>query len=132
MRPADVNALSGMNNRVVARGVSTDKHPNVATENHLCFAETGAIEIGEGNQMMTVRQIITDTDAGSNGLRMQCVTADTPDETGVTQGPFTLENDGYTDCRFTGRQAFLKIESPFDQEWRFGEVRFDAAVSGKR
>ena len=130
--PADVNALSGMTNRVVARGVSTDKHPNVATENHLCFAETGAIEIGEGNQMMSVRQIITDTDAGSNGLRMQTVIADTPDETGVTQGPFTLESDGYTDCRFTGRQAFLKIESPFDQEWRFGEVRFDAAVSGRR
>ena len=130
--PADVSALSALNNRVVARGVSTDKHPNVATENHLCFAESGAIEIGAGNQMMTVKQIITDTDAGTNGLRMKVVTASTPDETGETQGPFTLENDGYTDCRFTDRQVFFKVESPFDQEWRFGEVRFDAAASGKR
>jgi hypothetical protein len=130
--PTDVSALSTLNNRVVAKGVSTDKHPNVAAENHLCFAESGAIEIGSGNQMMTVKQIITDTDAGDNGLRLQVVTASTPDSTGVTQGPFTLESDGYTDCRFTDRQTFLKVESPFDQEWRFGEIRFDAAASGKR
>jgi len=130
--PTDVNGLSGMESRVIARGVSTDLHPNVADETHLCFAETGAIEIGSGDQMMSVNQIISDTDTGDNGLRMQCVIADTPDETGVTQGPFTLENDGYTDCRFTGRQTFLKVESPFDQEWRFGEVRFSAATSGRR
>ena len=53
-------------------------------------------------------------------------------ETGTTHGPFILEGDGYSDCRFTDRQAFLKVESPFDQEWRFGEVRFEAAASGKR
>ena len=130
--PADVNALSGMESRVIAKGVSTALHPNVADENHLCFAESGAIEIGSGNQMMSVRQIISDTSAGENGLRMKCVIADTPDETAVTQGPFTLENDGYTDCRFTGRQTFLKVESPFDQEWRFGEVRFNAGTAGRR
>jgi len=130
--PADVSALSALNNRVVARGVSTDLHPNVATEEHLCFAETGAIEIAGGNNMMTVKQILTDTDAGDNGLRMKVTTASTPDESGETQGPFTLESDGYTDCRFTDRQVFFKVESPFDQEWRFGEVRFDAAASGKR
>ena len=130
--PADVSTLSALTNRVVARGVSTTTHPNVASENHLCYAETGAIEVGGGNQMMSVKQVLTDTDAGSNGLRMKVVTSSTPDETGVTQGPFTLESDGYTDCRFTDRQVFLKVESPFDQEWRFGEVRFDASVSGKR
>ena len=130
--PADVSALSTLQSRVIAKGVSTTKHPNVATENHMCFAESGAIEIGSGNQMMTVKQILTDTDSGTNGLRMQVITAATPDAAGGTQGPFTLEADGYTDCRFTDRQTFLKVESPFDQEWRFGEIRFDAAASGKR
>jgi len=130
--PADVSALSALQSRVIAKGVSTTKHPNVATENHMCFAESGAIEIGSGNQMMTVKQILTDTDSGTNGLRMQVVTAATPDAAGGTQGPFTLEADGYTDCRFTDRQTFLKVESPFDQEWRFGEIRFDAVASGKR
>jgi hypothetical protein len=82
--------------------------------------------------MMNVKQIITDTDAGSKGLRMKATVADTPDGTGTEKGPYALESDGYTDTRFTGRQTYLKVESPFDQEWRFGEIRFDAAVSGSR
>ena len=130
--PADVSALSTLVNRVIAKGISTTLHPNVATENHLCFAETGAIEIGKGDQMMNVNQILTDSDAGSNGLRMKMTTASTPDESGETQGPFSLESDGYTDCRFTDRQAFLRIEAPFDQEFRFGEVRLNVTASGKR
>jgi len=130
--PADVSALSTKENRVVAKGVDTDLHPNVATENHLCFAETGAVEIAGGNKMMSVSQIITDTDAGTNGLRLKVTVADTPDKAGIEKGPYTLESDGYTDTRFVGRQTFLRVESPFDQEWRFGEVRFDAAASGSR
>jgi len=130
--PTDVTTLSAKANRVVAKGVSTDTHPNVATENHLCYAETGAIEIAGGNKMMSVKQILTDTDAGTNGLRLEVVTGKTPDAPGTTHGPFTLEGDGYTDCRFTDRQTFLKVSSPFDQEWRFGEVRFMAAASGER
>jgi len=130
--PADVTALSTLSNRVVAKGINAALHPNYATENHMCYAESGAIEIGDGDKLMSVNQIISDSDAGSNGLRMQIVTADTPDEAVETQGPFTLENDGYTDCRFTGRQAFLKVESPFDQEWRFGEIRMNARSAGKR
>jgi hypothetical protein len=43
-----------------------------------------------------------------------------------------LESDGYTDTRFVGREAVLRVESPFDQEWRFGEVRLDATASGSR
>lgn len=130
--PADITALSAKANRVVAKGVNATLHPNVATESHLCFAETGAVEIAGGNKMMSVSQILTDTDAGSNGLRMKVTVADTPDKTGIEKGPYTLETDGYTDTRFVGRQTFLRVESPFDQEWRFGEVRFDAAASGSR
>ena len=130
--PTDVAALSTMESRVVAKGVDTELHPNVGSENHLCYAESGAIEIGAGDKMMNVTQILTDSDAGTSGLRLKTTTADTPDGTGIEKGPYTLENDGYTDTRFVGRQAFLKVESPFDQEWRFGEVRFDASVAGGR
>ena len=130
--PADIAALSTKANRVVAKGISTSTHPNVSSENHLCYAETGAIEIDRGNKMMSVKQILTDTDAGSNGLRMEVVTGKTPDAPGTTHGPFTLEGDGYSDCRFTDRQTFLKVSSPFDQEWRVGEVRFIACASGAR
>ena len=131
--PADVSALSTTASRVIAKGVDTTIHPNVADEAHLCYAETGAIEIGSGNKMMSVSQIITDTDAGSKGLRMKVTVARTPDDNApVVKGAYDLQNDGYTDTRFTGRQALLRVESPFDQEWRFGEVRLDASQSGER
>tara|TARA_R110000822_G_scaffold67870_3_gene165209 strand:- start:1714 stop:3753 length:2040 start_codon:yes stop_codon:yes gene_type:complete len=131
--PADVEALSGIESRVMAKGVDSAIHPNVASEEHLCFAETGAIEIGGGNKLMSVKSIITDTDAGDKGLRMKVTVADTPDDsTPIVEGAYDLTADGYTDTRFTGRQALLRVESPFDQEWRFGEVRFDATQAGKR
>ena len=131
--PATMTALSGATNRVVAKGVDTTKHPNVASEAHLCYAESGAIEIGTGDNFYSVKQIISDSDAGANGLRLKVTVADTPDDSApLVKGPYTLESDGYTDTRFIGRQALLRVESPFDQEWRFGELRFDASAAGKR
>ena len=80
-----------------------------------------------------MKQIISDSDAGANGLRLKVTVADTPDDSApLVKGPYTLESDGYTDTRFIGRQALLRVESPFDQEWRFGELRFDASAAGKR
>ena len=131
--PADVTALSTLQSRVIAKGVNTTLHPNVATEEHLCYAESGAIEIGSGNKMMSVKSIITDTDAGESGLRMKVTVQNTPDDSSPeVKGAYDLTSDGYTDTRFTGRQALLRVESPFDQVWRFGEIRFDASVSGER
>ena len=131
--PADVEALSSLSTRVIAKGVDTDLHPNVSSEAHLCYAETGAIEVGGGNKMMNITQILTDTDAGSKGLRMKVTVANTPDDNNpLVKGPYDLETDGYTDTRFTGRQSLLRIESPFDQEWRFGEIRFDGNAAGSR
>ena len=83
--------------------------------------------------MMSVSQIVTDTDAGDKGLRMKVTVARTPDDNApVIKGAYDLQNDGYTDTRFTGRQALLRVESPFDQEWMFGEIRFDASTAGER
>lgn len=131
--PADVAGLSTLGSRVMAKGVGKDLFPNVENENHLCFAETGAIELGNGDNMMSVSQIITDSDAGENGLRMSVEVRETPDDdTPITKGPYKLEGDGYTDTRFTGRQAVLKISSPHDQDWRLGEQRLQVSKAGRR
>ena len=134
--PTDVAALSTVTSRVIAKGVSISQHPNVATENHMCFAETGAIELSQnaGDKYISVSQIITDTDAGAqNGLRLKVTVANTPDDTNpVVKGPYPLEGDGYTDTRFSGRQVLLRVESPYDQEWRVGEFRMDSRASGSR
>ena len=97
-----------------------------------CFAETGAVELREGNKNLMVNQIVTDTDSGNNGLRFSIKTQFTPDGDSTTHGPFALQSDGYTDARFSGREGIMKIESGFDQEWRFGTVRLDARLTGTR
>jgi len=131
--PADVEALSTLGSRTMAKGVGTNLYPNVADEAHLCYATTGAIELGNGDNMMSVSQIITDSDAGTNGLRLSVVSSDTPDDDApVSKGPYTLEGDGYTDTRFVGRQVLLTVESPHDQDWRLGDLRFMASKSGRR
>ena len=97
-----------------------------------CFAETGAVELREGNKNLMVNQIVTDTDSGTNGLQFSIRTQFTPDGTSTTHGPFPLQSDGYTDARFSGREGIMKIQSGFDQEWRFGTVRFNARLTGNR
>lgn len=96
------------------------------------FAETGAIDVGNGTSLLAIRQLLTDTDAGTNGLRMVVKTRQTPDGVETTHGPYDLQSDGYTDVRLSAREMVLRIESGFDQEWRFGELRADATQHGKR
>lgn len=130
--PEGIDALSTIDKRTVAKGVSKVTFPNIADENHLCFAETGSIEAGDGS-LMSVNQIITDTESvGENGLRMKVTIQNTPDGPASVKGPFLLESDGYTDCRFTSRQSQLRIEAPFDQQFRFGEIRFNGSSGGQR
>jgi len=130
--PTDIPSLSTIQTRAIAKGVDATTFPSVSSEAHLCYAETGVIEMGKGDRRMSVNQIITDTDAGVNGLRLSVTTAETPDGVGVTKGAYNLEPDGYTDTRFSGRQVLLKIEAPFDQDFRFGDLRFEVKPSGRR
>lgn len=133
--PSDVTSLSGLESRVISKGVSLTTHPDVATENHdLCYAETGAIEIPQaGDKFMSVSSILTDTDSGTNGLRMEITAQTSPDDTSPTvKGPYQLNNDGITDTRILGRQLFFKVQSPFDQDWRAGEFRLEATPQGER
>ena len=81
---------------------------------------------------MSVRQILTDTAAGTNGLRLKYDTAFTPDSNDTTRGPFPLNADGYTDVRFTARQIKFSVEGPYDTDWRLGNLRIDAVGAGKR
>ena len=131
--PANITSLSSASQRVMAKGINDTLHPNVSDEEHLCFAETGAIELASGTKMISVSQVVTDTDVGNKGLRIKATVSSTPDDSfPVTKGPYDLQNDGYTDTRFTGRQATIRIESPYDQEWRFGEIRLDYSQAGER
>ena len=119
-------------NRPLVRSVKTSDFSGIADELHPVFAETGAIEIQSGQNRMKVRQIITDTDADENAVRLKFKTGDNPDTEGTMRGPFPLESDGYVDTRINGRQIQLRVEGPFDTDWRVGDTRVEASPGGTR
>jgi hypothetical protein len=98
------------------------------------YATTAPIEIGNGDQVMSVRQLIPDgrTDlSGSAQVYFDVRQAPMGPET--RSGPYRLTRpDGYIDARFTGRQASMVVEATRDGEFRLGSLRLDAVVGGRR
>ena len=98
----------------------------------LCFAEA-VMEIGDGENVANITQLITDTSgAGDNGLRFKFKTSYTPNGTESTSSNYNLAADGYTDVREQGRQFTYRVESGFDQYWEIGSTRAEISVGGRR
>ena len=98
----------------------------------LCFAET-VMEIGDGDNVANISQLITDTaGVGDNGLRFKFKTSYTPNGTESTSSNYNLATDGYTDVREQGRQFTYRVESGFDQYWELGSIRAEISQGGKR
>ena len=81
---------------------------------------------------MQGNQLITDTDAGTNGLRFAFKQQATPEDAETTSDSYDIASDGYTDIRVQGREVSFKVESPFDQNWDIGNIRMDVKQVGKR
>ena len=97
------------------------------------FCKTGAIEIGNGDRLMQVNQIIPDGDAKSLlGYTIKFKGRQTPLGAETDFGAFTFEADGYQDCRFTSRQVNFEVEGDIDQDFEVGVVRLDARQRGRR
>jgi hypothetical protein len=98
----------------------------------LCFAET-VMEIGDGENIANVTQLVTDTvGVGDNGLRFKFKTSYTPNGTESTSSNYNLATDGYTDVREQGRQFTYRVESGFDQYWELGSIRAEISPGGRR
>jgi len=93
------------------------------------FAESGAVEIGNGDQTVVARQLIPDE--GTQGqTKLKFKTRMTPNGAESEHGPFSMTD--YTDVRFTGRQFALRVEGNADADWRFGTPRLDAVPGSRR
>jgi hypothetical protein len=98
----------------------------------LCFAET-VMEIGSGENVANVTQLVTDTvGVGDNGLRFKFKTSYSPNGTESTSQNYDLAADGYTDVREQGRQFTYRVESGWDQYWELGSIRAEMSAGGKR
>ena len=102
---------------------------NGAARTSQVFAQSGPVEIGSGDQVMMIRQVIPDEVtpgawAASFGARF------TPEGTETLSGTLTLTP--YTDVRLTGRQITVQIEGATDGDNRVGIFRVEGVAGGGR
>lgn len=97
------------------------------------YIESAPYEIGNGDQVMTVTQLIPDSDSLSlNALQYRFTGRQTPHDGPVTYGPYQPDDDGYTDVRFEARQVSIRVEAVNDVDWRLGVIRADVQPGGRR
>jgi hypothetical protein len=95
------------------------------------YAKAGYMEIGSGDNIMDVLQILPDEQTSGN-VNVTIKTRFVPNGTEYTYGPYTVRSDGYTDTRAAGRQASITIQAVDDADWRVGTYRADVKASGAR
>ena len=86
------------------------------------FAESGAIEIGNGDRTAWITQVMPDEKTAGD-VTLTLKTRFTPTGAEVTSGPYTIRSDGYTDTRAQGRQVKVRIDAARDAAWRVGTFR---------
>lgn len=96
------------------------------------YAETGSLNIQNGNAVSFVRQVITDSGGAYDSTQIEVFSSFTPDGGETSAGPYSPRSDGYTDMRVSGRDFRLKIAATVDAPWSIGEVRFDFMPRGAR
>jgi phage gpG-like protein len=96
------------------------------------YAETGSINIQNGNQITHVKQAITDSGYGYDSTALTFFSSFTPEGTETTSGPYNPRSSGYTDMRVTGRDFRVKIISTKDDPWSIGEMRLELSAGGRR
>jgi hypothetical protein len=93
------------------------------------YAESGPVQIGNGDNIMSVRQVIPDEQTLGEAV-VSFKTRNYPTGTQSTFGPFTAANP--TSVRFSGRQVNVKVTGNTLADWRIGVMRLEAIPAGKR
>lgn len=86
------------------------------------FAQTGPIELGNGDQIIHVLGLVPD-DATVGDVTASFVARRNPDDAGVTLGPYAL--NAKTDLRFSGGLVEMTVTGARNTNWRFGTPRLE-------
>jgi len=114
---------------VSADGYIYEHEVGFAYDSQTIYAESGPVEIGNGEQIMQVRKVIPD-ESNLGDVNISFSSRFYPTDTETTYGPFTSANP--TDARFSGRQVKMKVTADTLTDWRVGVMRLDAVPAGKR
>jgi hypothetical protein len=93
------------------------------------YAESGPVQLGNGDNIMSVRQVVPDEQTLGEAV-VSFKTRNYPTGYQSTFGPYTAANP--TDVRFAARQVNVKVTGNTLADWRIGVMRLDAVPSGKR
>jgi hypothetical protein len=93
------------------------------------FAESGPVQIGNGDNIMKVREVVPDEQSLGEAV-VSFKTRLYPTGTQSTFGPFSAANP--TSVRFSGRQVNMRVTGAVLADWRVGIFRLDAVAGGKR
>jgi hypothetical protein len=93
------------------------------------YAESGPVQLGNGDNIMSVRQVIPDEQTLGEAV-VSFKTRNYPTGTQSSFGPYTAANP--TSVRFSGRQVNMRVTGNTLADWRVGVMRLDAVPAGKR
>ena len=93
------------------------------------FVQSGPIELGNGDNLMNVRELIPDEKTAGD-VTATFKTRFYPNGSETSHGPYTMSNP--TSVRFQGRQVSMRIDANVNTDWRVGTMRLDAVAGGKR
>lgn len=94
------------------------------------YAETGPIELGNGDRVMSARQVVPD-EKTQGQVTVSFKARFAPEGVESTYGPYTISSK-YTDVRFSGRQVSFKVTGAQLADWRVGNFRLEAVPGGMR
>lgn len=111
-------------------GLIYDHEVGVNYSGALPYAESGPVQIGNGDNIMYINELIPD-ERNQGGVEATFKTRYYPNDTETTYGPYSLTNP--TSVRFNGRQVKMRVTTtnpPTD--WRVGTQRLNAVAGGRR
>jgi hypothetical protein len=91
------------------------------------FAESGPLELQNGNMESAIRAIFPDTKA-SGDVSVTLKGRSMPTEPDFSYGPYTLTNP--TPTRAIGREIRLRVDAADNADWEVGAMRMDISTVG--
>jgi hypothetical protein len=93
------------------------------------FAESGPIQIGNGDRLMHLNELIPDENTLGD-VTATFIKRNYPTGEETSYGPFSLANP--TSIRLNGRQINMRIDGVRDTDWRVGIMRVNGIPGGRR
>jgi hypothetical protein len=116
-------------NYVSSDGYVYEHEVGFSYDNATIFAESGPIEIGQGDRMMVARSLIPDEQTQGD-VTATFKTRFYPNGTESSHGPYSMANP--TSVRFQGRQVSMRVTGNVATDWRVGTMRLDVVPGSAR